>query len=264
MSEKPYAFGRVALALGPALAGLIACAPRDAARPPAQESPRARFEAAVADPGRPSEDRERDAVRRPIEYLALLGLAPGDRVLELGAGWGYMAYLAARVVGPNGQVVAHNPPDWAAYPAPAWSKGRAEKAPPGVWVDHVAPWDAPIPAGARFDVVLSSFAYHEVVIAKADRDAMNLAVYAALVPGGLYVVADHHAAPGTSMSEVARLHRIDEQRVRREIERAGFELVRSSPLYENADDALAEPTCCERFPGAQHRFILLYRRPERS
>jgi protein-L-isoaspartate(D-aspartate) O-methyltransferase len=38
--------------------------------------------------------------------LAQLGLAPGQRVLEIGAGTGYNAALLARIVGPGGRVVS--------------------------------------------------------------------------------------------------------------------------------------------------------------
>lgn len=252
MSLQSYRLSRAALACSLALA----CAPRSGAPSRARA-----YADAIADPARPEEDRERDAIRRPREYLALIGAAPGDRVLELGAGFGYMALLVGLVVGPKGHVVAHNPPDWAAFPSPAWARGREAALAPGVWRSHVAPWDDPIPPGARFELVLSSFAYHEAVIAGADRATMNQAVFAALEPGGRYVVADHHAAPGTPMSEVARLHRIDAARVEAELAQAGFELVARSDLYSNPQDALDEPTCCEKFPGAQHRFILVMRRP---
>jgi protein-L-isoaspartate O-methyltransferase len=48
------------------------------------------------------------SARRRCTPLAfhLLGLAEGDRLLELGAGTGYGAALAAQVVGPRGQVVS--------------------------------------------------------------------------------------------------------------------------------------------------------------
>ena len=42
-------------------------------------------------------------------YLELLGVAPGEQVLDLGCGTGVVARAAARRVGPNGRVVALDP-----------------------------------------------------------------------------------------------------------------------------------------------------------
>src|SRR3954447_16887838 len=42
-------------------------------------------------------------------YLDLLGVAPGEHVLDLGCGTGVVARAAARRLGPNGSVVALDP-----------------------------------------------------------------------------------------------------------------------------------------------------------
>src|SRR5690606_14891928 len=75
--------------------------------------------AASAHPDRPAADRERDAHDHPAEVLALLGIAPGMRVLDLHAATGYYTELLARVVGPTGHVIAHNHPGARATLAPA-------------------------------------------------------------------------------------------------------------------------------------------------
>ena len=66
------------------------------------------YQAALAAPGRPAEDREQDAWRKPAESLAFFGVQPGMSVLDLYAGAGYFTELLAAVVGPTGHVVAHN------------------------------------------------------------------------------------------------------------------------------------------------------------
>ena len=50
------------------------------------------------------------------------------------------------------------------------------------------------------------------------------AVFRALKPGGLYVIADHAGRPGTGISESGTLHRIEEAFLRQEVEAAGFRL----------------------------------------
>lgn len=47
-----------------------------------------------------------DAERQPDKIIAALGLRPGDRVADIGAGTGLMTVHLARAVGPTGHVVA--------------------------------------------------------------------------------------------------------------------------------------------------------------
>src|SRR5208283_4289645 len=83
----------------------------------------------------------------------------------------------------------------------------------------------PLPPEAKgLDLVLINLVYHDTVWLGVDRDEMNHALYAALKSGGKLVVVDHSARPGTGFADVQTLHRVDEQAVRREIERAGFVL----------------------------------------
>lgn len=52
------------------------------------------------------DDPERDAWQKPDELVAALHLAPGDAVLDIGAGTGYLNARLANAVGPTGRVVA--------------------------------------------------------------------------------------------------------------------------------------------------------------
>ena len=54
---------------------------------------------AVAEPGRPEADRNRDAARKPAESLAFIGVKPGDAVADFNASAGYFTRLFADVVG---------------------------------------------------------------------------------------------------------------------------------------------------------------------
>src|SRR5262249_6901075 len=64
--------------------------------------------ALVAAPDRTEADRVLDPGRRPAELLAFVGVRPGLRIAELGAGGGYTTELLARAVGPTGTVYGHN------------------------------------------------------------------------------------------------------------------------------------------------------------
>src|SRR6202034_3386355 len=64
---------------------------------------------AVADPGRPEGDRNRDATRKPVESLQFSGVKPGDAVADFNAGAGYFTRLFSDVVGDRGHVYAIEP-----------------------------------------------------------------------------------------------------------------------------------------------------------
>ncbi len=52
------------------------------------------------------ESAGRDDWQKPDEVVAALGIQPGDRVADLGAGSGYFTVRLARAVGPTGRVYA--------------------------------------------------------------------------------------------------------------------------------------------------------------
>ena len=52
------------------------------------------------------DDPARDAWQKPEELVKALGLAPGDRVADIGAGTGYFERWLARAVGLRGTVLA--------------------------------------------------------------------------------------------------------------------------------------------------------------
>jgi len=62
--------------------------------------------AAVADPGRPEEDKQRDADRKPAETLQFAGIKPGETVVEFIPAKGYFTRILSKVVGPKGHVYA--------------------------------------------------------------------------------------------------------------------------------------------------------------
>jgi predicted methyltransferase len=65
---------------------------------------------------------------------------------------------------------------------------------------------------------------------------MNKAVYASLRPGGVYVIVDHRAVKGAGPDATEKLHRMDEDIAKQEIEAAGFRLVAESKLLTRPSD----------------------------
>jgi predicted methyltransferase len=182
-------------------------------------------------------DRAIDQRRKPEKLLAFYGVRPGMRVLDMGAGAGYNTELLARAVGPSGRVYAQN----SRYVMEKIVKGRLDERMKRPVMANVVPlvreFDDPVPTDVRdLDLVTFDFVYHDTVGLGADRARMNRAIFAALRPGGIYIVADHSARQGAGVSDAKRLHRIDESVVRREVEAAGFRFVEEGGFLRNPDD----------------------------
>src|SRR5258708_20954695 len=64
--------------------------------------------AVVTAADRSPEDRALDAGRKPVELLAFLGIQPGWRIADLGAGGGYTTELLKRGGGSEGVVYGQN------------------------------------------------------------------------------------------------------------------------------------------------------------
>lgn len=222
---------RLALLLVPVVAlTLAACASPTPQAPPLSG---AQIAAIVASPERSEADRANDRRRKPEPMLAFIGVRPGMVALDLVAAGGYTSELLARAAGPTGRVYAQG----TAPPRPALA-ARIAALKAGQIVAAVRPFDDPAPpeAAGTLDLVTLMFNYHDLVHLGVDRERMNRAVFAALKPGGLYVVADHSGRPGTGASEAKTLHRIEEAFLRAEVERAGFRLVDAGQFLRNPAD----------------------------
>jgi predicted methyltransferase len=220
-------------------------------------------QAIVDAPDRTPEDREADARRQPLQLLEFLGVMPGERVADLAAGSGYTTELLARAVGPNGVVYAQNDKVTIdKFVTESWPKRLQREATHNV-VRMDREFDAPFTSEAReLDLVTLLFSYHDVIAGGLDRGKLNAAVRDALKPGGLFVVADHQAPPGTGVEAASALHRIDEKIVRQEIEAAGFTFVESADFLHDPNDDAREPSFKVGFKT--DRFILKFKKPEAS
>jgi len=65
--------------------------------------------AALASPDRPAEDKDRDAVRKPIETVQFVGIETGQTVIDVVAAGGWFTEVLSAAVGPSGKVLAQNP-----------------------------------------------------------------------------------------------------------------------------------------------------------
>jgi len=224
----------------------------------------------VASPDRTAADRSNDDRRKPNQMLAFIGIVPGMVVLDLSAGGGYTTELLARAVGPDGRVYGqsapralNSPPPQAGRLTSAQALAERAKNPAAVnIIPVVQKFEDPVPpalATAKLDLVTIMFNYHDLGHLGVDRTQMNKAVFTALKPGGMYVIADHSGRPGTGISESGTLHRIDEAFLRQEVESAGFRLAGQGQFLRNPSDPRDKNT--PEPPQAKDEFVLKFIKP---
>jgi len=219
----------------------------------------------VTAPDRSPEDRALDAGRKPAEMLAFLGIQPGWRVADLGAGGGYTTELLERAVGSNGMIYGQNSPAvLKMFAEKAWTARLAKPVMKGV-VRLDRDFDDPFPGGMPLlDAVTMVLFYHDTVWLGVDRAAMNRAVFNALKPGGIFLIVDHSARPGDGTDVASTFHRIEEAVVKNEVIAAGFVLDGEADFLRNSSDTRDwndSPRAAGERRGTSDRFVLRFRKP---
>lgn len=242
---KPFALPLAALAL--------VAAPLVQAKPAAPAAT-----ALLADASRPEADRARDADRKPAQLLGFAGVRPGMKVAELAPGGGYFTRLLSLAVGPKGYVYAFGGRASPAVVAIAQARGNVAMV-VGKAGDALAP--EPV------DVVWTTQNYHDFKNAKVgDGDgaaAFNKAAFAALKPGGVYLVSDHQTAKGAGASQTSTLHRIEDAVVIAEGEAAGFRFEGRSAVLAHPGDDHSLKVVESGIRGKTDQFVLRFRKPRR-
>jgi len=90
---------------------------------------------------------------------------------------------------------------------------------------------------------------------------LNKAVFAALKPGGTYLIVDHVAQAGSSLRDTDTLHRIDPATVKSQVTAAGFQFVGESPLLANQADDHTKKVFDPSVQGHTDQFIYKFRKP---
>jgi len=217
------------------------------------------YGAMVASPDRSEADRQTDQRRNPELLLAFTGVRPGMRVLDMGAGGGYSTELLARAVGSGGTVYGQDSPGVSPRASERFDERAKMPAMRNV-VRVLRDYDDPVPPGVRdLDLITFFFAYHDTAFMSVDRARMNHALFGALKPGGVLVIADHSAQPGTGTSVAKSLHRIEEAALRREIEAAGFTLAAEGDFLRHREDPRDSIVFRPKVPVDE--FVLKFVRP---
>jgi predicted methyltransferase len=96
----------------------------------------------------------------------------------------------------------------------------------------------------------------------ADVPAFNKAVFAALKPGGVYVILDHAAVADSGISATDTLHRIDPARVKADVLAAGFKLDEESSILANASDDHTKNVFDPSVRGHTDQFLYRFKKPK--
>lgn len=276
---------RAALAAGAALLALAACAKKDgaASEKPAAESSgeatsgeaapsapaamdyAANAAAAVADPGRPAEDRADDERRKPAAALEFMKVAPGEDVFEIEAGGGWYTELLSHGVGLEGSVVMQNPQGFLSFVGDKINARLAGERLANVRqsISNFDAFDAP---DASMDLVTWVQGPHELFY-KPESGSLGDPVksYAEIFritrPGGVFVVIDHSAQAGAPETTGNDLHRIDKAIVVRMAQDAGFKLDGESDFLANPEDPLTVSVFDPTIRGHTDQFALRFVKP---
>jgi ubiquinone/menaquinone biosynthesis C-methylase UbiE len=180
---------------------------------------------------------DRDEWQRPDAVIALLGIGPGDRVADLGAGGGYFTFRLAEAVGDTGRVYAV---DVDSDMVDHLSQQARERGASNVSVVRAEPDDSKLPDG-EIDLLFVCDTYHHI----ADRSDYFRRVLVDLAPNGRVAIVEYDERAGGFAGAFG--HYTSAETIAREMREAGYEqlaaheiLPRQSFLIFRPDDGTGE------------------------
>jgi len=242
------------------LLALPAAHAQDAAATPPYVMPAnapAQVRRAVESPERAADQRARDYHRKPAEILIASGIEDGDRIVEI-AGFGqYFTTMLSAAVGPTGHIDVYDLPYTERFAGPASREFDASHA--NVDYHQIAYNDAALPQGV--DSVWNVLYYHDLKPQGVDTAAFNRKIFAALKPGGIYLVIDHKAEDGSGWRDAGTIHRMGVETIKQEVLAAGFTLALESNLLANPQDDRTKMVFAPGTRGTTDQAFFIFRKP---
>ena len=209
-------------------------------------------------------DAMTDPAMKRAEVLAFIGVKPGDHVADIVAGRFVRALSVA--VGPKGKVYAVEPAEVVkAHPEVVGILKSLTAQPDYANVELSTPAINTPALPGQLDAVFIRQNYHDLhdkFMGPADVVAVNRAIFAALKPGGVYVVLDHAASAGSGLRDTDTLHRIDPAAVKAEVMAAGFVLDGESAILANPADDHSKMVFDPTVRGHTDQFLFRFRKPK--
>jgi predicted methyltransferase len=216
---------------------------------------------------RPSTDVERDAARKPVAMVQFSKIGAGQTVVDLLPGGGYFTRVFAQAVGPKGKVVALVSDQYAAQNPKAGTDIQALAAEPAYSnVEAAIRSLGDVGAPGTVDRVWTAQNYHDLRSSKLPpqtAEGINRAVFAALKPGGYYIVLDHSAAKGAGLGVVDTLHRIEAATLKAEVLSVGFKFDGESKLLANKADDRSKMVFDPAIRGKTDQFVFRFMKPRK-
>lgn len=217
--------------------------------------------AAINDPARDA-DKTDDARRQMAAVMKFTGVKPGATVVELVPGSGYWTRVFSRAVGSSGHVYTIWPKQMSKYYGKnmtKWQHLATTKHYANVSVLEESAQTVKVPTKA--DIVFTANNYHDYHNFGMSIADFDQSVFAALKPGGVFIIIDHSAPAGSGKADTDTFHRIDPALVKSEVEAAGFVFDGSSKVLRNPDDPLDVSVFDKSIRGHTNQFIYRFRKP---
>jgi predicted methyltransferase len=214
--------------------------------------------AAIDDPARTAEQRARDANRKPAELLMMSGIKPGNTVVEFASFGQYFTTFLADIVGPQGKVYMYDLP---------YTDKRAGDASRAFVAAHpnsqyqLVDYNI-VELPQQVDAVFMVLYYHDLFINHIDTASLDTRIFNALKPGGIFLVVDHNAKPGSGVADTPKLHRIDPAVIAKEVTAAGFKLIKRSDLLAHPGDDHTQIVFAPGLRGLTDQTVFVFRKPK--
>ena len=212
---------------------------------------------AVESPDRTPEQKARDADRKPAEILTMSGIKPGNKVIEFASFGQYYTTMLSDILGPNGSVDMFDLP---------YTEKRAGEASRAFVAKHTNAHyhlvnynDVTLPQGA--DEVFMVLYYHDLSLNDIDTAKLDKKIFDALKPGGVFLVVDHNARPGSGREDTKKLHRIDPEVIKKEVTAAGFTLAEESHILAHPEDPHTQMIFTPGVRGKTDRTVFKFVKP---
>ena len=212
---------------------------------------------AVDNPDRDPKQRERDPNRKPGETLALAGLKPGDKVIEIASFGNYYTDIMSAAVGPKGHIWMYDLP----YLESRFGKQSADFVAkhPNTEFKTVKYDEVDYPKNV--DLVAIVLYYHDLKPNKIDTAVLNAKFFKALKPGGRLLIVDHKAEAGSAWRDAGTIHRMGVETIVQEVTAAGFKLKVDSDILANPGDDHSKMVFAPGERGHTDQAVFVFEKP---
>jgi predicted methyltransferase len=212
-------------------------------------------------PAAPPQDPMTDPTLKAAEVMAFVGVKAGNKIADIVPG--RLTGVEAQAVGANGKLYAVMPDEIAKVNARALPQLKAGVGSATNVEIITGPVNAiALPSG--LDSVFIRQNYHDLYdkfFGPADVPAFNKKVFAALKPGGVFVILDHAAPAGSGIASTDTTHRIDPARVKADMAAAGFVFDSESKILANPADDHSKMVFDPAIRGKTDQFLYKFRKP---